>query len=78
MIHFFWIFSRTVCDALGKISLIFVWITLMGQHGNGNFKPLLVFLLYYGVFIILAIFNIIFNVSKPTCSLNYVIGKPCF
>ena len=73
MCHIIWILSKIVFDTLGKISVIFVWITLMDSCGN--FQPLLVVFLYYGIFLILVIFNIIFNMSEAESSLAYVIGK---
>ena len=73
MIHFGWILSRIVFDTLGKISIVFVWTTLMDPAGN--FQPLLVFFIYYGVFFFLVIFNIVFNTCKVTCSLEYIIGQ---
>ena len=71
-IHFGWILSRTVCDALGRTSIVFVWLTLM--DADGNFQPLLVISSYYGIVLILIFYNIVFNTSEITCSSEYFIG----
>ena len=71
-IHFGWILSRTVFDAFGRTSLVFVWLTLM--DANGNFQPLLVISIYYGIFLILVFYNIVFNTSKIAFSTEYFIG----
>ena len=73
MIHFCWILSRTVFDTLGRVSLVFVWVTLVDK--DGNFQPLTAFYIYYGVFMVLMIYNmVVFNTCKMTCSLEYIIG----
>ena len=76
MIHFVWILSRTVFDTLGKTSLIFVWMTLMDE--DGNFRPLLMVGLYYVMFLILVLYNIVFHTNRPSCSLQYIIGSFIF
>ena len=69
-------FFRIVFDALGRTTLVFTWVTL--NNPQGNFQPLHVFFIYYGMFLLLLVFNVVFNTSQITCSLSYILGELIF
>eukprot|EP00092_Neocalanus_flemingeri_P008776 GFUD01009449.1.p1 GENE.GFUD01009449.1~~GFUD01009449.1.p1 ORF type:complete len:958 (+),score=187.13 GFUD01009449.1:48-2921(+) len=71
-VHFGLILSRTICDTVGRISLVFAWLHVFDV--DGNFQPFLATCIYYGTFLVLVIFNIVFNTSKFECSAEYVLG----
>ena len=73
-VHLVLLLSRTVLDSVGRLLLIFTWVTLFA----GNFDPLLVTICYYFPFILLVFFNVLFNTSKKFWRADYIFGKFLF
>merc|ERR1711915_233612 len=52
--------------------MVFTILTL--SDTDGNFQPLNAFLFYYIAFLVMLVFNIVFNSDSPECPLKYLIG----
>ena len=73
MKHFCLILMKTVFDALGRVTLVFAWLTL--SDDKGNFPPDVALIIYYSFVLILLFFNIIFSKSKFSFSSSYFLGE---
>jgi len=69
-VHFGLLVSRIMLDSIARLLLLFVWF----HSSQENFCPITAALLYYLFFLILLIFNIIFNTSKISLNADYVVG----
>ena len=67
----FVLMTKIVCDSVSRILLFSAWLYVV--H-NGQFSTLRTLAAYYVTFLIMFIFNIIFNRSKNFRSAKYWIG----